>query len=69
MNNSPTVFFACNDCSIALGNAEVVADPKVEKRIFEAGQLLMGVGLELRRYCTCDFCEVKTKRIIQWERY
>ena len=69
MNTIPTIYFACNDCSIALSDAEVVVDPKVEERIQEAGQLLMGVGIGLRRYCACDFCGEKTKRIVQWESY
>ena len=62
-------YLACNACSIALTDAEVPVDPKVEEKFHETGRLFMGEVLELKRQCPCYFCGNKTDRPIQWKRY
>ena len=69
MNAAVIYYLACNDCSIALTDAEVPVNRKVEEKICAAGRLFMGSGREVNYMRSCDFCGSETDHMIRWDRY
>lgn len=69
MLNSTGAFLACNDCSIAMTDPEVLVDPMVEEKFDMAGRMLMGLHHEFSYKHPCDFCGIKTDNLIRWDQH